>query len=158
MPDMHWIWDEDSKPTDTRSVIVRIGVRSFRQGHVQELYPVNWKFEWKDKSKFLLIKVTLSKAQFDKFDNGRALKLKFKEADGGFVSDADLSRYIKNTTYKTKEEFEEKGLQPRIDVMDLDANIDLSTIMKTQVCDAPKTWHDDVTTIAPPLGEIGEIK
>lgn len=146
MPDMHWIWNEDSQSTDTRVMIARVGIRPFRQGHIQELYPVNWKFEWKDKSKFLLIMIRISKAQFDKFDNGRALKLKFKEVDGGFLSEASVTKYINNAKFKTKEEFEKDGTMPKIELVYMPVN--LAVDMKTQVEDAPKIWRDDIMPIA----------
>jgi len=140
MPDMYWIWDEKSLPIDTRIVIARIGLHPFRQGHIQELYPCNWKFSWKEKAKFFLVKIQITKVQFDKFIEGRALQLKFKQSEGGFLSENDLQKHLNNLNYKTKEDFESNGIQPKIDITD--PVIDLSLAQKAQVCDAPLAWRD----------------
>ena len=145
MPELYWIWDKDSNPTDTKVVIARISADPATEGHIQELYPNGWNFGWQELSFFILKKVKITKAQYDKIINGRKLKVKFKEADGGFISDEEMSKINNNRKMRTKEEFEQNGDYPKIDI--IDPVIDLSGDMKAQVVTAPKSWQNDIEII-----------
>jgi len=142
MPQLDWMWAEDCKSTDTMVIIARISADPATEGHIQEIYPIGWNFGWQELSFFILKKVRISKAQYDKIINGRKLKVKFKEADGGFISDEEMVKINRNRNMTTKENFEQNGDYPKIDL--IDETIDLSGDMKAQVETAPKSWQDDI--------------